>query len=295
MISRFKRDLEYAKRRIRHSGARVTQTAHGPIEYLEFGDGSPVLLIHGVVEGADHAPYLVRTYLGEGFRVIAASRFGYVGSPLPKDSSPAAQADRFTALLDSLGIDEVAVVATSAGTAPAFQFGLRHPDRCRTVAIWSQAVPPYRVPPAPVRPVLRSFFGSDFAFWVLMSYISRLRMRLIGVPREIYQRVGSSDQRLIEELVASFLPVSMRVDGILNDICVTNPDLNTLTLEDLSVPTLIIHAKDDPWGAHEGARQMASSAPKAQFVEFEDGGHLLLGHVEEARTLIGSFVRQHLR
>jgi pimeloyl-ACP methyl ester carboxylesterase len=120
-------------------------------------------------------------------------------------------------------------------------------------------------------------------------------MRLIGVPPEIYRRVGSSDQRLIEELVASFLPVSLRVNGILNDMCVTNPDLNTLTLEGLSVPTLIIHAKDDPWAAHEGARQMASSAPKARFVEFEDGGHLLLGHVEEARTLIGSFVRQHLR
>jgi 2-hydroxy-6-oxonona-2,4-dienedioate hydrolase len=95
--------------------------------------------------------------------------------------------------------------------------------------------------------------------------------------------------------VASFLPVSLRVDGILNDMCVTNPDLNTLTLEGLSVPTLIIHSKDDPWGAHEVARQMASTAPKAQFVEFEDGGHLLLGHVEEARTLIGTFVRQHLQ
>jgi 2-hydroxy-6-oxonona-2,4-dienedioate hydrolase len=262
VISRFKRDLEPAKRRIRHSEARMMQTAHGPIEYLEVGDGGPVLLIHGVVEGADHRPYLARTYLGEGFRVIAVSRFGYVGSPLPKDSSPAAQADRFAALLDSLGIDEVAVVATSAGTAPAFQFRLRHPDRCRAVAIWSQAVPPYIVPPALVRPTLRTFFGSDFPFWLLMSYMPRLRMRLIGVPREIYRRVGPSEERLIAELVASLLPVSLRVDGILNDMCMTNPDLNTLTLEELSVPTLIIHAKDDPWGAHEGARQMASWPPR---------------------------------
>jgi 2-hydroxy-6-oxonona-2,4-dienedioate hydrolase len=295
MITRFTRDLESARRRILHSGAKVTQTAHGSIEYLEFGDGSPVLLIPGVVEGADHELYLARTYLGEGFRIIAVSRFGYVGSPLPKDSSSAAQADRFAALLDSLGIDEVAVVATSAGTAPALQFGLRHPDRCRAVAIWSQAVPPYKVPPALLRPALRTFFGSDFAFWLLMNYVPRLRMRLIGVPRELHGQVGSSEKRrLIEELVASFLPVSLRVDGILNDMCVTNPDLNTLTLEGLSVPTLIIHAKDDPWGAHEGARQMASSAPKAQFVEFEAGGHLLLDHVEEVRTLIGTFVRQHL-
>jgi pimeloyl-ACP methyl ester carboxylesterase len=83
VISRFKRDLESAKRRIRLSDARMMQTAHGPIEYLEVGDGGPVLLIHGVVEGADHGPYLARTYLGEGFRVIAVSQFGYVGSPLP--------------------------------------------------------------------------------------------------------------------------------------------------------------------------------------------------------------------
>jgi pimeloyl-ACP methyl ester carboxylesterase len=128
-----------------------------------------------------------------------------------------------------------------------------------------------------------------------MSYISRLRMRLIGVPWEFRRRISSSEKQLIEELVTSLLPVSMRVDGILNDICVTNPDLNTLTLEELRVPTLMIHAKDDPWGAHEGARQMASSAPDARFVEFEDGGHLLLSHVEEARDLIGTFVRQHSR
>jgi hypothetical protein len=43
-----------------------------------------------------------------GVRVIAPSRFGYFGSTLPTDASPADQADAYALLLDHLGVDRVA-------------------------------------------------------------------------------------------------------------------------------------------------------------------------------------------
>jgi pimeloyl-ACP methyl ester carboxylesterase len=89
---------------VRGAGATVYATAQGPIEALIFGDGPPVLCIHGVIGGADQAPLMARAFVGDGFRIIAISRFGYMGSPLPSDASAQAQADRYAALLDRLGI-----------------------------------------------------------------------------------------------------------------------------------------------------------------------------------------------
>jgi 2-hydroxy-6-oxonona-2,4-dienedioate hydrolase len=47
--------------------------------------------------------------LGEGFRMIAPSRFGYLESPMPEDSSLEAQAEAIACLLDTLEIDRVTV------------------------------------------------------------------------------------------------------------------------------------------------------------------------------------------
>jgi CubicO group peptidase (beta-lactamase class C family) len=52
--------------------------------------------------------------VGEGFRIIAPSRIGYLRIPLPQDASPAAQADAYACLLDALNISKVAVVGVSA-------------------------------------------------------------------------------------------------------------------------------------------------------------------------------------
>ena len=67
--------------------------------------------------------------LGEGYRVVSPSRFGYFGSTLRPTATPAHQADAYTVLLDHLGIDRAAVIGYSAGSASVLEFALRHPDR----------------------------------------------------------------------------------------------------------------------------------------------------------------------
>ena len=48
--------------------------------------------------------------LGERYRVIAPARFGYFGSTLPPNATPADQADAYALLMDHLGIDRAAVI-----------------------------------------------------------------------------------------------------------------------------------------------------------------------------------------
>jgi hypothetical protein len=59
----------------------------------EKGSGIPLLSIHGAGGGYDQGLANAAGFVGAGFRIIAPSRFGYLGTPVPPDISPAAQAD----------------------------------------------------------------------------------------------------------------------------------------------------------------------------------------------------------
>jgi len=96
-------------------GARIADTTAGPIEYAEKGAGIPLLSIHGAGGGYDQGLANVADLVSDDFRVIAPSRFGYLGTPIPSDTSSESQADAHAALLAELKIDKAIVVGISAG------------------------------------------------------------------------------------------------------------------------------------------------------------------------------------
>ena len=124
-------------------------TTSGPVEMAEAGHGPPVLVVHGTAGGFDMGLRLGRPCLGEDFRVLAPSRFGYLRTPMPANASHAAEADTFAALLDALDIPQVAVMAVSAGAQPATQFALRHPERVQALVLITPAL---YLPPKPGAP-----------------------------------------------------------------------------------------------------------------------------------------------
>jgi pimeloyl-ACP methyl ester carboxylesterase len=295
MIARYRREIAAARQRVLASRSRLAETDAGKIEYLDSGDGAAVLVIHGVVGGCDHGPGMASSFLREGFRSICVSRFGYVRSALAKDSSASAQADLYAALLDELGIRRAAVLATSAGTSSSLRFAAKYPQRCSALALFSMAVPPYVVPAKPVLLAQRAFFSSDFLFWAAMRYTPAIR-RLMGIPRALEGRLTPSDESFVSELMGMFLPISSRAAGVINDVVVSNPDLNdTSYVSQIEVPVLAFHAKDDPWGSFAGAREIIGCIPGARFKAIEQGGHLLLGHRAEVREEISDFMSEFSR
>jgi pimeloyl-ACP methyl ester carboxylesterase len=289
-FAHYRQDLAAARRRVAASGSHLAETAAGPVEYVNFGEGPPVLWIHGVVGGSDQGRGMVDAYLGEGFRTIAPSRFGYLRSTLPPEASPEAQADAYAALLDTLGLERVTLVGTSAGSASSFQFALRHPERCRALAVWSMAVPPMAVPSWPARSLLRAYFGSDFAIWATITYRQGIMLRFMGVPETVQRRLTPPERAWLSEAMHSFLPARPRTRGVLNDVDHSNPGMNTVDFERICIPALIIHAVDDPWGPLAGAKGVAGRIPGARFVEIPSGGHLFMRYHETARGEIAAFV-----
>jgi pimeloyl-ACP methyl ester carboxylesterase len=66
--------------------------------------------------------------------------------------------------------------------------------------------------------------------------------------------------------------------------------VNSYPLETLTVPTLIVHAKDDSLVFYDAARQAAGRIPGARLVSIERGGHLLLGDREDVGRAVAAFL-----
>jgi pimeloyl-ACP methyl ester carboxylesterase len=263
----------------------VHSTRRGAIEYADDGDGAPVLVSHPLFGGFDIGINTGRDYIGGGFRLIAPSRFGYLGSTLPAGARPADQADVFAELLDVLDLDTVPVFGYSAGGPATIQLALRHPQRVATLVLLASALPgPAGRPP---KPVARLLFG-DLLFWLIGHAGPALTARILGMPKQFSP--ADHERDMIRQTWQGFFPVSPRKPGVLFDLYVSNPDVQGYPLEDLAVPTLIISARDDAMSAHPNAEAAATRITNAQLLAFDHGGHLLLGAEETVRQRVTAWI-----
>ncbi|EWY37036.1 alpha/beta hydrolase [Skermanella stibiiresistens SB22] len=100
------------------------------LHYIERGQGSPVVLVHGNVVIAEDFVYSgVFDRLTANHRVIAFDRPGYGYSERPQGSMWTArqQADLLAKAFDALGIEHPVVVGHSWGTLVALELALGHP------------------------------------------------------------------------------------------------------------------------------------------------------------------------
>jgi pimeloyl-ACP methyl ester carboxylesterase len=288
----FRRDMRAARERLRGEGSQVIETDCGPIEYATSGEGTPLLVVHGIFGGFDQGLVIARGNVGERFHSIVPSRFGYLGTPLPDDASPAGQADAYACLLDALGIEKAAIMGTSAGATSALQFALRHPDRCSSLVLFSANTPGETEAALPPEPVAKALFKSNFVFWLVTTYFRSSMRSTMGVPEGF--ELTPEHEADVAEVVKTILPVKPRADGALFDMFVSNLDVNTgYPLEEIAVPVLIVNAVDDPLTLYRNAQSAAERIPGARLVTIEDGGHMLLGHQERVRSEIAAFLDEY--
>lgn len=284
--------MKAARQRI-ETGAQIIDST----EFAESGNGPAVLLIHGAGGGFDQGLSLARVFLGENYRLIAPSRFGYLGTPMPEDPSPEAQADAYARLLDALNLESLPVVAVSAGAPSAIQLCLRHPEHCSALVLIVPLAysPETGLRPNPVRAtVLDTMASSDFLFWAAMNIApTTLVKTILGTPAERVRKATADDRSAIKTVLNEILPISRRVSGIFNDAVLASR-LHRYPLEDIHVPTMVISAEDDGYGTFHGSRYTAEQIEGAKFFGFPTGGHLLVGHREEVFALVTSFVKESI-
>ena len=264
-----------SKNRLAAYNAQTAALSYGEITYVDSGEGEVILSVHGIFGGYDQAYDTCKDFCYD-YRIIAPSRFGYLGSDVSGDGTPARQAAAYVELLDKLGIDKVYLLATSAGGSVAIRFALDYPQRAKGLILYCSAMPPVEKPekyaeyagPPP-------FLCNDY----IMFLLSPMFDPIMGMePSTIY----------------SMLPINDRKVGVILDASVTNPDMardfGEYPIEDLQVPTLIFHAKDDKLASYIETEKAVARFPNCTFISFESGGHLLTGHAEEIKETVSDFV-----
>lgn len=288
MLVRYQKDMRSYRARLEGLGNETISTACGEIEYAQKGSGYPVLVVHGNGGGVDQGLDMASGYIHAGLQVIAPSRFGYLGTPMPANATVEMQADAYACLLDALGIEKAAVFTSSAGVTSVTQFALRHPERVSAIILHSPNSPGEVGLVAPPKPVFSAMLHSDFIYWIMITYFGDGMQSLVGVPKGF--ALTPELQEVVTHTLGSVMPVSCRADGMVFDTYVSNPAINDYPLEQISTPTLVISAADDPMTLHSGARNLAALIPGAQFKAIADGGHMMLGHTEEVHQAIQAFL-----
>ena len=254
-----------SKNRLAAYNAQTAALSYGDITYVDSGEGEVILSVHGIFGGYDQAYDTCKDFCSD-YRIIAPSRFGYLGSDVFGDGTPARQAAAYVELLDKLGIDKVYLLATSAGGSVAIRFALDYPQRTKGLILYCSAMPPvvkpekyaeYAGPPP--------FLCNDYVMFLL----SPMFEPIMGMERPT---------------IDSNMPINDRKVGVILDASVTNPDMargfGEYPIEDLQVPTLIFHAKDDKLASYIETERAVARFPNCTFISFESGGHLLTGHAK---------------
>jgi pimeloyl-ACP methyl ester carboxylesterase len=262
VIAAFRLTMTKRVRAVAGISSKIYKSPYGDIEYLIEGSGPCILISHGVTGGIDQGKGLAENYLGAGYQRVYVSRFGYLRSAFPKNASAQKQAAAYNELLDHLGIAKAFILGNSAGGTSAIHFALEYPERCRGLILLSSVVPG-NTAAIPPQPIMRAVFGSNFIYWTSTTFFGGSMMKM-------------------------FIPDS--VLRILFDTYISNASIDDgIPFEQIGCPTLIIHAADDPAPPIAGARIIAKRVPQSTLLEFEQGGHLLIGHEEEIKSKIRQF------
>ena len=298
-------------RRARYGVVRseVAQTAAGPIEYFSVGEGPAILGMHGTPGGFDQVALIGETVEARGFRIVGWSRPGYLGTPLEVGRTPAEQADAAAALLDTLGIDRVCVYGASGGGPATYTFAARHPDRTWAMVTECAISKRFGDDLAPLqRMLLRAAINGltvPIFDWLANRFPDTLARQMIRVEGTLDRRSARtlSSQVSADPAKAAFVtglfqtlnPLSLRKAGLLNDLDQFER-IDSLPLDQVKCPTLVIHGTHDADVRFEHGEFAARSIRGAEFVPVEGGTHLLWVAKQalalQARRLM--FLRRHL-
>ncbi|AMY71047.1 alpha/beta fold hydrolase [Frigidibacter mobilis] len=216
-------------------------------------------------------------FAAHGFRVIAFSRRGYLGSTPLLDAGEATQADDVAALLDRLDIAAAHFVGVAAGGATVLDVALSHPGRTLSVAAASS---------------LMGFDDPDFRSRLTVLKESWFR----ALPHEA-RELGASFRAFCPQEVERWRgifamnpPLAAPKEGRM----LQQPLRSEIDYEGLNRyggPILLATGAADPYMPPRLLRHVAERVPDAQVHVFEQAAHA--PHVEtsdEFNRVIGGFI-----
>jgi non-heme chloroperoxidase len=270
----------------------VTSTDGAQIFYKDWGVGRPVLLSHGWPLNSDSWESQMLFLADNGFRVIAHDRRGHGRSTQTWNGNDMnTYADDLAAVIDTLGLEDLALVGFSTGGGEVARYIGRHGTARVSRAVLVSAVPPMMIKtndnpdgvPTDVFDGLRAgslrdrsqlykdlaagpFFGNNCEG----SDISQ------GMQDAFWRQSMQAGHRNAYECIAAFSATDFRRD-----------------LSAFDVPTLVIHGDDDQVVPIDiGGKASAGLIDGAQLKIYPGAPHGITDtHKEELNTDLLEFLK----
>ncbi len=299
----WRNDLEAELR----AGSRMAETENGPVEYAVQGNlQHPALVfVHGGPGGYDQAFSYLNYMKGQNICLISWSRPGYLRTPLDAGKTFPGQADLLAGLLDTLGLERVAVNAFSAGGPVALAFALKYPDRVGALIMESAVTQAYK-PETRIQRLLFHFFLNDPVTWLcnlLAEYApASIIKSFIDVEGDFDdEKIETVLENVIQDkrkkqvmmgMIKSISPFSLRKKGLKNDLDQL-ARLDPLPLEKIQSPTLILHGRHDAEVGRDHPENALQTIPHAKIFWVPDGMHELSisSHIDDIKKKKLDFLR----
>jgi len=275
--------------------SKIIETAVGPVEYAERGEGPILLSIHGGPGGYDQGLGMVEIFRKAGFKIIAVSRPGYLRTGLETGKTVEEQGDMLAAFLDALQLDKVAVLACSAGGFSSYQLAERHPNRVSAL-IEVDAVSQKYLKMQEVSKTEEKLFLSKTGLWLMDFFMRHFPSAVVKNLLETEStldkhEIGKRTKELIQDkdkfAFINFLFKTMttkydqRKAGVENDLKQMEA-LDKLPLSHISCPTLIMHGDADNDVPKSHAEYAHETIKDSELYWIKDGSHIGFWTAESA-------------
>jgi 2-hydroxy-6-oxo-octa-2,4-dienoate hydrolase len=234
--------------------------------YLQAGDGEPVVLIHGSGPGVSaYANWrLTIPRLAARLRVLAPDMvgFGFTQRPASMDYNLKTWSDQLVGFLDALGIERASLVGNSFGGAIALQVASQHPERVNRLALMGAVGVPF-----PITEGLDQVWGyepSVEGMRRIMDYFAFSRELITDELAEVRYRASVAPG--FQESYSAMFPAPRQrwVDAMVTP----GEDIAALGQR-----TLIVHGREDQVIPLANSYRLLELIPKAQLHVFGQCGH----------------------
>ncbi len=217
------------------------------------GDGAVVVLLHPNTGSLAVWAYQRPALMAAGFRVIAYSRRGHLGSDPGPEEAPGTGSGDLLALLDHLGLDRVHLMGTAAGAIVALDFALSYASRTLSATLACTILgitdPDYIALGQRLRPAGFAAMPPEF--------------RELGPSYRAENPAGVEAWRALEHRA---IPGRQSRQG-------TTTRLTYAALRGLSVPCLLVTGDADLWAPPAVQRLFQRHLPHAEAVVIAEAGH----------------------
>jgi pimeloyl-ACP methyl ester carboxylesterase len=234
--------------------------------YHDIGEGKPVLLLHGSGPGVSAWANWRRAIpaLGEHARIVALDLvgFGLTERPASVRYSLRTWTDHVWAFLDALEIDRVSVIGNSLGGRIAMQMAEDNQDRLERLVLMGapgvgmtlteglKALRNYEPSPEAMNDLLKTYFAVDES--IITEDLVRIRYEASAAP-------GAHE---------AYRTMFFHPDHAGSELGITEDQVRAIT-----VPTLLVHGRDDRVVPVEVAWNMLHLLPMADLHVFARCGH----------------------